>query len=208
MHKCERDRERCVRCGVPTCDVCRFERDLGDKKATFCAHCTMEEVLSAIWYDRKKIIKLWFFLAFFVANSGIILYIVISGGFGLSDWMNVLVVLAIVFGPIDALAIFLFKKVTYDDDVERYSDSWITRIMAIILAPIFCFVFVYHNIVALIDLYKDLKETNKFKSKLQDIIDGYYDDEDDEDDDGDEIDYRNANKNKYSKFDIAEDEDD
>lgn len=204
MHKCESDGERCVRCGVPTCDICGYERDLGDKKARFCANCMMKWNSNDMWQDRKRMIKLWFFLAFFVANSGIILYIVISGGFGLSDWMNVLAVLAIVFGPIDALAIFLFKKVAYDDDVERYSDSWITRIMGIILAPIFCFVFVYHNIVALIDLRKDLKEANKFKSELQHIINGDYD----EDDDDDEIDYRNANKNKYSKFDIAEDEDD
>lgn len=86
-----------------------------------------------------------------------------------------LVYFAIIFGPIDALAIFLFKKVAYGDDPERYSDSKMNVIISFVLSPIFSFVFIVYSIQAIIESAKTIKVLKKEKADIKHIIDGDYD---------------------------------
>ena len=206
MHKCANE-ARCERCGNPVCDVCAYQQDWGDKTITICSNCYSKDVKKMSRTEISKLIKICFFATFFIANAAIMTYVVIKLGVQLSGWANMLLVFAIIFGPIDAIAIFLFKKVAYGDDPERYSDSWINVIISFILAPIYCFVFMVYSIQAIIGCAKTIKALNKDKADIIKSLNGDYDylleehsnnglDDDDDDDDFPAY----CNSSKYNNY--------
>lgn len=178
MHKCVNGGDgKCIRCGKTTCEVCETLMDRGDGEcAIFCPQCYMRELDEEIKPYRSAIVKLILFFCYFLISTALVVYVIVMEGAN-TQWINILLVVALVFGVPDYVVVLMFCKFknALNEIEEEESNSLAWWIVGVLIAPFTCAAYIFISVRDMFDVRAEIRALKCEKLKCEATLLGRYD---------------------------------